>query len=84
MKSKGVNVRMEVLLMKTDKKVLILKGGWDGHQPELVSKRFAGIMERNGYKVEISGTLDILANADKLMELDLVIACWTMDKIEND
>lgn len=71
-------------IMATDKKVLILKGGWDGHQPELVSKRFAGIMERNGYQVEISDTLDSLADLDKLMGLDLIIACWTMDKINND
>lgn len=70
--------------MITKKKVLILKGGWDGHQPELVSKRFAGIMERKGYQVEISDTLDILADLDKLMELDLIIACWTMDKINHD
>ncbi|NLL00497.1 MAG: hypothetical protein GX271_07535 [Clostridiales bacterium] len=68
----------------TNKKVLILQGGWDGHQPELVSKRFAGLMERNGYQVEISNTLDSLADLDKLMDLDLIVACWTMDKINND
>lgn len=70
--------------MTTNKKVLVLNGGWDGHQPELVSKRFAAIMERNGYEVEISESLDVLADLDKLMELDLIIACWTMDKINHD
>ena len=25
----------------TDKKVLIVQGGWDGHEPQLTSKRFA-------------------------------------------
>lgn len=70
--------------MKTNKKVLILNGGWDGHQPDLVSKRFSNIMERNGHQVEISDSLDVLADLDKLMGLDLIIPCWTMGKIEND
>jgi type 1 glutamine amidotransferase len=75
---------MQIGAIMTNKKVLILQGGWDGHQPELVSKRFAGLMERNGYQVEISNTLDSLADLDKLMDLDLIVACWTMDKINND
>lgn len=70
--------------MNTDKKVLILSGGWDGHQPDLVSKRFAKIMEKNGYDVVISETLDVLADLTMLMKLDLIIACWTMDDINND
>ena len=32
----------------TDKKVLIVQGGWDGHEPQLTSKRFAKRMEKNG------------------------------------
>jgi len=28
----------------TEKKVLIFQGGWDGHEPELTSKRFASLM----------------------------------------
>ena len=34
-----------------EKKVLIFQGGWDGHEPQLTSKRFAGLMEEAGYKV---------------------------------
>ena len=71
-------------IVKTDKKVLILNGGWDGHQPDLVSKRFAKIMEKNGYQVEISETLDVLKDLDKLMGLDLVISCWTMGEVEQE
>ena len=28
------------------KKALILQGGWDGHEPQLTSKRFAGLLEK--------------------------------------
>ena len=70
--------------MKTNKKALIFQGGWDGHQPELVSKRFASLLEKHGFEVEVSDTLDCLADLDKLMALDLIVPCWTMGKIEND
>ncbi|HHX59223.1 MAG TPA: hypothetical protein GX707_00555 [Epulopiscium sp.] len=70
--------------MKTTKKALIFQGGWDGHEPQLVSKRFADILEKNGFEVEISDTLDCLADLDKLMALDLIVPCWTMSEINND
>ncbi|MDD6033261.1 MAG: ThuA domain-containing protein [Oscillospiraceae bacterium] len=66
------------------KKALILKGGWDGHEPELTSKRFGGMLEEAGFEVTISDTLDVLADADYLMTLDLVVACWTMGEIKNE
>lgn len=70
--------------MVTKKKVLILQGGWDGHEPELVSKRIAGLLEKHGYSCTISDTLEVLSNMGFLMKLDLVVACWTMGHIENE
>jgi len=66
------------------KKALIFQGGWDGHEPELVSKRFAGMLGEEGYEVKISDTLDCLAELNVLMSLDLIVACWTMGEINND
>jgi Uncharacterized protein conserved in bacteria len=70
--------------MTTEKKVLVIQGGWDGHEPQLTSKRFAGLMEKNGYSATISDTLDVLADEEYLKSLDLVIACWTMGEIKNE
>ena len=39
------------------KKALIFWGGWDGHEPQLTSKRFARLLEKNGYEVKIWVTL---------------------------
>ena len=64
------------------KKALIFWGGWDGHEPQLTSARFGKILENNGFCVEVSDTLDCLGDKDKLMELDLIVACRTMDKID--
>ena len=66
------------------KKVLILQGGWDGHEPTLTSKRFAGIMEKHGFQCSISDNLDVLADLDSLMDLELIISCWTMGEIKRE
>ncbi|MDF2543258.1 MAG: hypothetical protein K0S47_2976 [Herbinix sp.] len=70
--------------MKSEKKVLILQGGWDGHEPQLTSKRFAGLLEKHGYTCKISDTLEVLGNLEELLELDLIVACWTMGHIDNE
>lgn len=66
------------------RKALVFQGGWDGHQPELVSKRFADILEKEGFSVTISDTLDCLKDVDALMELDLIVSCWTMGEIPGE
>jgi len=66
------------------RKALIFQGGWDGHEPQLTSKRFGGLLEREGFNVSIRDNLDCLKDVQALMELDLIVACWTMDEIEWD
>ena len=65
------------------KKALIFQGGWDGHEPQLTSRRFAGLLQKNGYEATISGSLDCLGDLQALKELDLIVACWTMGSIDN-
>lgn len=66
------------------KKALFFAGGWEGHEPQQVSALFAGLLQQEGYETEISNTLDILLDAEKLASLDLIIPMWTMSKISND
>ncbi len=66
------------------KKALIVWGGWDGHQPELVANRFATILRGEGFEVEISNSLESFDNLEQLLSLDLIIPCVTMSKIENN
>ena len=63
------------------KKALIFQGGWDGHDPKLVSARFGRILEAEGFDVEIYDTLDCLADREKLCEYDLITPCWTGGEI---
>ena len=64
------------------KKAWIFQGGWDGHEPKQTSERFAGMMRRNGFGVEIFDSLDPLGYLDALMALDLMVFCWTMGEIK--
>lgn len=68
--------------MNREKKVLLLQGGWDGHEPIQTSKRFASLMEKNGYICQISDSLEICRDLNKLKELDLIVACWTMGELD--
>lgn len=66
------------------KKALIVQGGWDGHEPKLTSKRFAGLLEEAGFEVEISDTLASFEDLEKLKALHLIVACWTMGEITRE
>lgn len=64
------------------KKALIFEGGWDGHEPKLVSARFATLLEKHGFSVDVQSSMDCLSDLDALLQLDLIIPCWTMGQIE--
>ena len=59
----------------SEKHALIFQGGWDGHEPALVAKRFASLLEKHGYRCTISDTQDCLADLETLKVLDLIIPC---------
>ncbi|MCM8900961.1 ThuA domain-containing protein [Caldicoprobacter algeriensis] len=63
------------------KKALIVRGGWEGHQPVEVSELFRDILVEEGFEVEISETLDAFLDVEKLKSLYLIIPVWTMGKI---
>ncbi len=62
----------------------IFQGGWDGHEPQLTSKRFKAMLEKHGYDCTIFDTLDPLGDLDALMKIDLIVACWTMGEIKRE
>ncbi|GHV94948.1 hypothetical protein AGMMS50293_12680 [Spirochaetia bacterium] len=64
------------------RKVLILCGGWEGHEPKLLTGRFKKFLEAENFEVSVSETLAVLEDKGRLMELDLFIPIWTMAKEE--
>jgi uncharacterized protein len=66
------------------KKALIVWGGWAGHEPEQVSAIFERILTAEGFQVEVSNTLEVFSELDKLQQLDLIVPVWTMGQIEKE
>lgn len=66
------------------RKALIVRGGWDGHEPVQVSEIFKKILENEDFQVEMSETLDSFLDVEKLKSLDLIVPLWTMGTITNE
>lgn len=66
------------------KSALIVWGGWSGHQSEQSARLFAGILQAEGFEVELADTLDVYLNTEKLQSLSLIVPAWTMGTITNE
>jgi uncharacterized protein len=67
---------------KPPKSVLIVWGGWEGHEPKQCVDIFAPWLESQGFKVEVSHTLDAYLDLEKLKTLDLIVHIFTMSDIK--
>lgn len=63
------------------KKVLIVWGGWNGHEPRQCVDIFAPWLEENGFDVTISDSLGIYTDKEFMQSLDVIIQVWTMGTI---
>jgi uncharacterized protein len=61
------------------KRALVVRGGWEGHEPVAATDRYAKFLSTQDYDVSTASTLD--AYLDDLSGLDLIVQCWTMGTI---
>jgi type 1 glutamine amidotransferase len=66
------------------KTALIFYGGWEGHEPEKTSQRFADILAGHGYAVDRVPDLDLLTDADQMAVYDLIVPMYTQSQISRD
>jgi type 1 glutamine amidotransferase len=66
------------------KKALIVYGGWDGHQPRETAELIAADLKKEGFEVEMSGTLDAFKDSERLKTFNLIVPHWTMGQISGD
>ncbi len=66
------------------KKVLMVWGGWEGHEPKQCVGIFAPWLREQGYDVEVSDTLDSYLNEERMKSLSLVVQVWTMGTITRE
>jgi hypothetical protein len=63
------------------KSALLVRGGWEGHDPVQTSDLFATLLVNEGYTTEVSDTLDSYLDAEKMATYDLIVPVWTMGTI---
>jgi len=66
------------------KKALIFWGGWDGHEPKQVAKRFSKILKGEGFEVEVVKGADKIPGLDALNELDLLVPICTGSELPRE
>lgn len=67
-----------------DKRVLIVRGGWEGHRPVEATELFVPFLRGHGYDVRIEESPAVYADAGAMAATDLIVQCVTMSTIERD
>lgn len=70
--------------MTENKTALVVRGGWDGHQPLEATELFIPFLKDKGYDVRVEESTKIYADAEYMAGVDLVMQCMTMTTIEKD
>ncbi|GAA1939204.1 ThuA domain-containing protein [Kitasatospora viridis] len=68
----------------TTRRALVVRGGWDGHQPVAISDSFVPFLQEHGYAVETSEDLAVYDDAERLAATDLIVQCWTMGTLTRE
>ena len=70
--------------MSNVKTALVVRGGWEGHQPVEATDLFIPHLESHGYDVRVEESPQVYADAGYLAGVDLIMQCVTMSSIEAD
>lgn len=66
------------------KKILMVWGGWEGHEPEQFTCKLKPVLEEEGAIVTVSDSLGVYTNKEMMSSVDLIIQAWTMGKISRE
>jgi len=64
------------------KTALVVRGGWEGHQPVAATEFFIPFLERSGYHVRVEESPEVFSDAGLMAGVDLVLQCVSMATIE--
>jgi hypothetical protein len=62
----------------------VVRGGWEGHEPEQTTDFFRPFLERNGFSVRVESGPGIYRDREYLRGVDLIVQINTMATIAND
>jgi type 1 glutamine amidotransferase len=66
------------------KSALIVWGGWSGHEPKQCADIVAPWLKHKGFRVTVSDSLDIYADAKRMRKFTVVVPIWTGGEITGE
>ena len=66
------------------KKILMVWGGWEGHEPKQFTYKLKPVLEKEGAIITVSDSLGVYTNKELMSSVDLIIQAWTMGKISKE
>ena len=66
------------------KRALMVWGGWEGHEPHQCVGVFAPLLEAAGFEVEISDSLDVYLDAERMRSYAVISQVYTMSTITRE
>ncbi|MBI5159980.1 MAG: ThuA domain-containing protein [Micrococcales bacterium] len=66
------------------RKALVVRGGWEGHQPVEATELFLPFLRENGFEVRVEESTAVYADADELAATDLIMQLVTMSTIQRE
>src|SRR4051794_1314410 len=57
---------------------LVVRGGWDGHNPIEATDRFVPYLQQNGFDVRIEDSPEVYTDPELMAGTDLILQCFTM------
>lgn len=64
------------------RRALVVRGGWDGHQPVETTELFIPHLREHGFEVRVEESPAIYADTQYMTGVDLIVQCMTMSTIE--
>ncbi|WP_194765701.1 ThuA domain-containing protein [Tamlana sp. I1] len=66
-----------------NKHVILVYGGWEGHQPKASAEKIQEWLLKEGAQVTLSDSLGVYTQTEIMKHADLIIQHWTMGEISN-
>ncbi len=66
------------------KSALVVRGGWEGHEPKQCTDVFIPWLKEQQYEVDVRDSMDIYTDEAKMQSFDVIVPCWTMGEITSE
>ena len=66
------------------KRALMVWGGWEGHEPRQCVDLFAPLLEAAGFTVDISDSLDVYLDAERMRSYAVISQVYTRSTITRE